>query len=41
MSTKTCLNIVIADKNSLMVKGLAEMFKQDDRFDVRATATDG
>ena len=41
MSTKTCLNIVIADKNSLLVKGLAEMFKQDDRFDVRATTTDG
>jgi len=41
MSTKTCHNIVIADKNSLLVKGLAGMFKQDDRFDVRATATDG
>ena len=41
MSIKNCLNIVIADKNSLLVKGLAEMFKQDDRFDVRATATDG
>ena len=41
MSIKNCLNIVIADKNSLLVKGLAGMFKQDDRFDVRATATDG
>ena len=41
MTTKTCLNIVIADKKSLLVKGLAEMFKKDDRFDVRATATDG
>ena len=41
MSTKTCHNIVIADKNSLLVKGPAGMFKQDDLFEVRATATDG
>ena len=41
MSTNSCLNIVIADKNSLLVRGLTEMFKQDERFDVRATATDG
>ena len=41
MSTKTCHNIVIADKNSLLVKSLAKMFKKDNRFDVRATATDG
>ena len=41
MSTNSCLNIVIAYKNSLLVSGLTEMFKQDVRFDVRATATDG
>ena len=41
MSTNSCLNIVIADKNSLLVGGLTEMFKQDVRFDVRATASDG
>ena len=41
MSTISPLNIVIADKNSLLVKGLTEMLKQDERFDVRATATDG
>ena len=41
MSTKTCHNIVIADKNSLLVKSLAKMFKKDNRFDARATATDG
>ena len=41
MSTNSCLNIVIADKNSLLLRGLTEMFKQDERFDVRATATDG
>ena len=41
MSINSCLNIVIADKNSLLVRGMTEMFKQDERFDVRATATDG
>ena len=41
MSTNSCLNIVIADKNTLLLRGLTEMFKQDERFDVRATATDG
>ena len=41
MSTNSCLKIVIADKNSLLLRGLTEMFKQDERFDVRATATDG
>ncbi|MDP7583639.1 MAG: response regulator transcription factor [SAR324 cluster bacterium] len=41
MSTNSCLNIVFADKNSLLLRGLTEMFKQDERFDVRATATDG
>ena len=41
MSTNSCLNIFIADKNSLQVGGLTEMFKQDERFSVRATATDG
>jgi len=35
------LNLVIADKNTLLLKGLTEMFKQDERFNVRATATDG
>ena len=41
MSTNSCLNIVIADKNSLLLRGLTEMLKQDERFDIRATATDG
>jgi len=41
VSTNSCLNIVIADKNSLVVGGLTEIFNQDERFDVRATATDG
>ena len=41
MSTDSPINLVIADKNSLLVKGLTEMFKQDERFNVRATATDG
>ena len=41
MSANSFLNIVIADKNSLLVRGLTEMFKQDERFSVRATATDG
>ena len=41
MSTNCCLNIVIADKNSLLLRDLTEMFKQDERFDLRATATDG
>ena len=39
--TKTCHNIVFADKNSLLVKSLAKMFKKDNRFDIRVTATDG
>ena len=41
MSTKTYHNIVIADNNSLLVKSLAKMFKKDNRFDIRVTATDG
>jgi DNA-binding NarL/FixJ family response regulator len=41
MSTNSCFNIVIADKNSLIVSGLTEMLKQYELFDVRATATDG
>jgi len=41
MPLNSCLNIIIADKSSLLVRGLTDMFKQDERFDVRATATDG
>jgi DNA-binding NarL/FixJ family response regulator len=41
MSTNSCLNILISDKNSLLLRGLTEIFKQYERFDVRATATDG
>ena len=41
MSTNSCLNLVFADKNSLLLSDLTEMFKQDERFDERVTATDG
>ncbi len=41
MSTPKCLEIVIADKNALVLSGLVELFRQDNRFDVRATAVDG
>ena len=41
LSTNTCLKIVIADKNSLLLRGFTEMFKQDECFVVRLAATDG
>jgi hypothetical protein len=41
MSTSSCLKIVIDGKNSLLLRGFTEMFKQDERFVVRAAATDG
>jgi hypothetical protein len=41
MSTNSCLKIVIADKNSQLLRGFTEMFKQDERFVVRLAATDG
>ena len=37
MSTNSCLNLVIADKNSLLLSDLTEMFKQDERFDENKT----
>ena len=40
MSTNSCLKIVTADKNSQLLRGFTKMFKQDERFDVRAAATD-
>jgi DNA-binding NarL/FixJ family response regulator len=41
MSTNSCLKIVIADKNSLLIRAFTEIFKQDERFDVIEATTDG
>jgi len=35
------IDIVVADKSPLVLAGLAELFKQDDRFNLLATAADG
>ena len=40
MSTNSCLKLVISDKNSLHLSAFTEMFKQDERFDVRAAETE-
>ena len=40
MSTNSFLKIVFADKNSLVLRDLTQIFKQDERFDVRATGGD-
>ena len=41
MSTNSCIKIVIDDKNSLLLRGFTEMFKQDERSVVRVAATEG
>ena len=35
------IDIVVADKSPLVLAGLAELFKADDRFNLLATAVDG
>ena len=41
MSETRVLDIVIADKNPLLLRGLVDLFSSDPRFEVRATADDG
>lgn len=41
MSSSPRLGIVIADKNTLMLRGLSDLICQDERYEIRATATDG
>ena len=41
MSVPKCFDVVLVDKNPLVLKGLVEMFRQDERFEVKATAVDG
>ncbi len=41
MEPKDTIDIVIVDKNPLVLRGLVALFSEDERFEIRATAEDG